>query len=77
MEIWKLFNETLGPLLDYDKMTIAISRPHNLRDILTKTPLTIPDHLNMKDIITHLTSSKSLENQATQEILAAYETTNP
>jgi len=38
-DIRAAYNSTLKPLLDYDKMTVAISRPCNLRDELTKTKL--------------------------------------
>jgi len=32
------YNETLKQVLDYNKMTVVISRPKNLRDILSKKP---------------------------------------
>jgi len=36
----QLYNEYLAPVLNYDKMVIAMSRPRNLKDLLTKTALT-------------------------------------
>jgi hypothetical protein len=45
------YNKTLEQLLDYSKVTVAISRPKNLRDLISKTPLEIPAHLNIQDII--------------------------
>ncbi len=39
-DIRDIYRKTLEPFLDYDKMTVAISRPKNLRDILTKAALT-------------------------------------
>jgi hypothetical protein len=39
-DIRDIYRKTLEPLLDYKKMTVAISRPKNLRDILTKAALT-------------------------------------
>ena len=36
----QLCNEYLAPVLNYDKMVIAMSRPRNLKDLLTKTALT-------------------------------------
>jgi hypothetical protein len=36
----RLFNEHLAPFLDYDRMTIALSRHLNLRDLLTRAALT-------------------------------------
>jgi hypothetical protein len=49
-----LYNKTLKPILDFDRMTVAISRPRNLRDILTKASLTLPPHLNVQQIINEL-----------------------
>jgi hypothetical protein len=34
-DIRKLFNIILEPILDFDRMTVAMSRPRNLRDTLT------------------------------------------
>jgi len=34
-DIRKLFNKILEPILDFDRMTVAMSRPRNLRDTLT------------------------------------------
>jgi hypothetical protein len=49
-----LYNKTLKPILDFDRMTVAISRPRNLRDILTKASLTLPPHLDVQQIINEL-----------------------
>jgi hypothetical protein len=49
-----LYNKTLKPILDFDRMTVAISRPRNLRDILTKAFLTLPPHLDVQEIINEL-----------------------
>jgi hypothetical protein len=38
-ELRLLYNNTLKPLLDYDRVTIAMSRPTNLRDLLTNAKL--------------------------------------
>jgi len=38
-DIREIYDKTLEPYLDYDKMTVAIARPQNLRDVLTKTAL--------------------------------------
>jgi hypothetical protein len=46
----QLYNEYLAPVLNYDKMVIAMSRPRNLKDLLTKaalTPTTSRDATNM------------------------------
>jgi hypothetical protein len=39
-DIRDAFNATLQNHLDYSKATVAIARPHNLKDILSKTALT-------------------------------------
>jgi hypothetical protein len=49
-DIREIYGKTLEPVLDYDKMTVAIACPENLRDALTKTAL--PDS-SSKDV-THL-----------------------
>jgi len=36
----QLYTEYLAPVLNYDKLVIAMSRPRNLKDLLTKTALT-------------------------------------
>ena len=38
-ELRLLYNNTLKPLLDYDRVTIAMFRPTNLRDLLTNAKL--------------------------------------
>jgi hypothetical protein len=37
----QLYNEHLASILDYDNMVIAMSRPVNLKDLLTKAALTL------------------------------------
>jgi len=50
-DIRAAYNSTLKPLLDYDKMTVAISRPRNLRDELTKTKLSATPAFDIEAII--------------------------
>jgi hypothetical protein len=50
-DIRAAYNSTLKPLLDYDKMTVAISRPRNLRDELTKTKLAATPAFDIDTII--------------------------
>ncbi len=50
-DIRALYNATLKPYLDYDTMTVAISRPHNLREVLTKTSLLKPPSLDIQNLI--------------------------
>jgi len=49
-DIKRIFDNT--PALDcYDKMQIAVSRPKNLRDILTRAALQLPDTCSINDRI--------------------------
>jgi hypothetical protein len=50
-----IYNDTLAQYIDYDKMTLAVSRPKNLRDILTRAALTLPDNTSVQEIISNLT----------------------
>jgi len=61
-----IHESTLAPYLDYDNMTVAISRPKNLRDLLTSAKLKIPPHLNVQDIINTLTSQENSSHASTQ-----------
>jgi hypothetical protein len=42
-EIRTLYQEILEPHLDFDRMTVAMSRPKKLQDILSKSNLTMPE----------------------------------
>lgn len=44
-------NSTLPPHSLYDKMVIAVSRPKKLRDILTRTSLTLLNDIKIQDFI--------------------------
>jgi hypothetical protein len=47
-----LFNrEKRNTNLDFDKMTVAISRPTNLRDKLTKAKLLAPENTDVNKLI--------------------------
>jgi hypothetical protein len=50
-DIRNLYNKILQPHLDFDRMTVAMARPANLRDILTKAALIPPDNLNINHLI--------------------------
>jgi len=50
-----IYNDTLAQYIDYDKMTLAVSRPKNLWDILTRADLTLPDNTSVQEIISNLT----------------------
>jgi len=47
----------LEPHLDFDKMIVAISRPMNLRDRLTRAALREPRNLNITQLIQELSTS--------------------
>jgi len=49
--IRNVFQQILDPVLDYDRMIIATARPTNLRDLLTKAHLTMPDNTAIQDYI--------------------------
>jgi hypothetical protein len=54
--IKKIYKDTLEPHLNYDKMIIAISRPRNLKDTLTKATLSLPDSETIQHQIATLTN---------------------
>jgi hypothetical protein len=58
-DLIRYYNKTLEQLLDYDKVTVAILRPKKLRDLISKTPLELPAHLDIQDMIQK--SNKSTE----------------
>jgi hypothetical protein len=45
------YNKTLQPYLLYNNMRVAISRPKNLRDILAKTALKLPQNADINELI--------------------------
>ena len=49
-----IYDNILKPHLPFEKMTVAISRPTNLRDLLTSAKLKKPMHLNVQDLINTL-----------------------
>jgi hypothetical protein len=50
--IREAYNTTLKPVLNFEKMMVTISRPRNLRDILTKTSLIAPLSLDIQRLLT-------------------------
>jgi len=50
-DIRRIYNETLSKFKIHDKMTVAISRPKNLREILTKTALVLPEGKTVEEFI--------------------------
>jgi hypothetical protein len=55
-DIRQIYKQTLQPTDIHDNMVVVISRPKNLRDILTKTKLSLPDNSTIQDFITKLTN---------------------
>jgi len=45
------FQQILEPVLDYDRMIIATARPSNLRDLLTKARLNLPEDINIQNML--------------------------
>jgi hypothetical protein len=58
-DIRDIYDRTLKPFLNFDAMTVAISRPRNLREILTKTPLKEPTSLDILRLIEDMKSHGS------------------
>jgi hypothetical protein len=50
------FNTSFQDSLPYDRMQVAIARPKNLRDILTKAKMTLPRHLDINQLIDQISS---------------------
>jgi hypothetical protein len=50
-DIRHIYNDTLKDILPFDRMQIALSRPKNLRDILTRAAVKLPPDQNIDAII--------------------------
>jgi len=53
-DIRQLYDAILKPYLNFEKMTVDISRPTNLRDVLTSAKLKAPPHLSVTKLVTDL-----------------------
>jgi hypothetical protein len=53
-DIRSTYNSILVPHLDYKKMTVAISHPKNLRDILSKSHLRNPPNITVQGLLDSL-----------------------
>jgi len=58
-DIRHIYNDTLKDILPYDRMQIALSRPKNLRDILTRAAVKLPPDQNIDAIIQQCLSHNS------------------
>jgi hypothetical protein len=48
----KLFDTYLALVLDYEKMVVAVSRPPNLKDLLTRAALPADSHAENNTLVT-------------------------
>jgi len=53
-DIRRLYEKTLKPFLPYKDMKIAISRPSNLKDMLTRAKLTTPQNICINTLIAEI-----------------------
>jgi hypothetical protein len=53
------FQQILEPVLDYDRMIIATARPSNLRDLLTKAYLNLPDDINILSMLDEIKATNT------------------
>jgi hypothetical protein len=51
-DIRRCYKQTLEPHLNYNRMIVAISRPKNLKDALTRATLTLPNGSTVQQFIT-------------------------
>jgi hypothetical protein len=49
--IRQLFNTILQPYIPFNRMQVATSRPKNLKDVLTRAALTLPDDLSLPSML--------------------------
>jgi len=61
-DICHIYNDTLQPLLNFDLMQIAVSRPKNLRDVLTKSNLTLTYNMGINTLIQNAKNEKQKSN---------------
>ena len=56
--IRRLYNNILKDHIPFDNMQVAISRPKNIKDILTRTKLIVPDNLCLQTLIKQNTKQR-------------------
>jgi hypothetical protein len=57
IDLRRAFNASFQDSLPYGRMQVAIARPKNLRDILTKATTTLPSHLNINQLINQISAN--------------------
>jgi hypothetical protein len=63
-----LYNKILQPYAPFDRMQIALSRPKNLRDLLTRTQLEVPENINIPELIDNLKQNKENKTKHNHEL---------
>jgi hypothetical protein len=58
-DIRQLYKKTLKPHIPFKQMTVTISRPMNLRDVLTKAKLHPPTSINIQQLIDDINKNAS------------------
>jgi hypothetical protein len=58
-DLRKAFDTTVKNALPYDKMQVAVARPKNLRDVLTRATTKVPDYLDIEHLITNILQEQS------------------
>jgi hypothetical protein len=53
-DIRRIYNQSLQHCDTHERMIVALSRPKNLRDVLTKTALALPESTSIQDYINNL-----------------------
>jgi hypothetical protein len=54
-DIQRCYKKTLEPHLNYDRMIVAISRPKNLKDVLTRATLPLPNGSKVQQFLNNET----------------------
>jgi hypothetical protein len=64
-DIRKLYKQILEPVLTYNKMIVAMSRPTNLRDVLTKAAFMLPTGVDITSLIDAINQTQAQAAQHT------------
>jgi len=57
--IRRVYQQTLEPVLDYKRMVIATARPPDLRDLLTRAHLTLPENITIQSVIDSINNNNT------------------
>jgi hypothetical protein len=64
-DLRRLYNSTLKDHIPYNRMQVAMSRPKNLLDILTRATLKLPPGLDLKQFIRDCSSATNTSSHPT------------